>query len=211
MTARRLPVYLVLDTSGSMAGEPIEAVNNGIRTLISTLSRDPHALETVHISIITFDRTARLVMPLTSLDELNLPTISTPDSGPTHMGEALQLLEKQFKSEVIQSTSSTKGDWAPFALVMTDGKASDRQVFNEMAPQVKKLGFKHIVGCLAGDDASENDLGQFCDPVLRLATMDSAAFDQLFTWVSTAVSGENKSLGTSKSVELPPPPKEITL
>ena len=211
MTARRLPVYLVLDTSGSMAGEPIEAVNNGIRTLISTLSRDPHALETVHISIITFDRTAKLIMPLTSLDELNLPSISTPDSGPTHMGEALQLLEKQFKSEVIQSTSSTKGDWAPFALVMTDGKASDRQVFNEMAPRVKNLGFKHIVGCLAGDDASETDLGQFCDPVLRLATMDSAAFDQLFTWVSTAVSGENKSLGTSKSVELPPPPKEITL
>ena len=26
---RRLPVYLLLDTSGSMYGEPIEAVKNG--------------------------------------------------------------------------------------------------------------------------------------------------------------------------------------
>ena len=41
---RRLPVYLVLDTSGSMYGEPIEAVNNGLHTLISTLSSDPYAL-----------------------------------------------------------------------------------------------------------------------------------------------------------------------
>ena len=211
MSTRRLPVYLVLDTSGSMAGEPIEAVSNGIRTLVSTLSRDPHALETVFISIITFDRTAKIVVPLTALDELNLPTMTTPDSGPTHMGEALELLEKQFKSEVVQSTADKKGDWAPFALVMTDGKASDRQVFNEVAPRIKNLGFRHIVGCLAGDDASAADLELFCKPIYKLSTMDSAAFDQLFTWVSTAVSGENKSLGTNKSIELPPPPKEIEL
>jgi len=30
---RRLPVYLVLDTSGSMSGEPIEAVKNGLQVL----------------------------------------------------------------------------------------------------------------------------------------------------------------------------------
>jgi len=29
---RRLPVYLLLDTSGSMKGEPIEAVRCGIQT-----------------------------------------------------------------------------------------------------------------------------------------------------------------------------------
>ena len=42
---RRLPVYLLLDTSGSMYGEPIEAVKNGVQTLISTLRSDPYALE----------------------------------------------------------------------------------------------------------------------------------------------------------------------
>ena len=50
---RRLPVYLLLDTSGSMYGEPIEAVKNGVQTLISTLRSDPYALETAYISIIT--------------------------------------------------------------------------------------------------------------------------------------------------------------
>lgn len=43
---RRLPIYLLLDTSGSMANEPIEAVKNGLKTMLSSLRQDPHALET---------------------------------------------------------------------------------------------------------------------------------------------------------------------
>ena len=31
MSTRRLPVYLLLDTSGSMQGEPIHAVNVGLQ------------------------------------------------------------------------------------------------------------------------------------------------------------------------------------
>lgn len=54
---RRLPVYLLLDTSGSMYGEPIEAVKNGVQTLISTLRSDPYALETAYISVLTFNTT----------------------------------------------------------------------------------------------------------------------------------------------------------
>ncbi|EDN3960136.1 tellurium resistance protein TerY, partial [Salmonella enterica subsp. enterica serovar Typhimurium] len=52
---RRLPVYLLLDTSGSMHGEPIEAVKNGVQTLLTTLKQDPYALETAYVSVITFD------------------------------------------------------------------------------------------------------------------------------------------------------------
>ena len=43
---RKLPIYLLLDTSGSMHGEPIEAVKNGVDMLVSTLLSDPYALET---------------------------------------------------------------------------------------------------------------------------------------------------------------------
>ena len=44
--SRRLPVYLLLDTSGSMMGEPIAAVETGVQTLVSALRQDPYALET---------------------------------------------------------------------------------------------------------------------------------------------------------------------
>ena len=70
---RRLPVYLLLDTSGSMYGEPIEAVKNGVQTLISTLRGDPYALETAYISIITFNSVAQQVTPLTELSAFQQP------------------------------------------------------------------------------------------------------------------------------------------
>ena len=50
---RRLPIYLLIDTSGSMMGEPIEAVKQGIRTLITELKGDPQAVETAYLSVIT--------------------------------------------------------------------------------------------------------------------------------------------------------------
>jgi len=34
---RRLLVYMLLDTSGSMQGESVEAVNSGMETLIAAL------------------------------------------------------------------------------------------------------------------------------------------------------------------------------
>lgn len=72
---RRLPVYLVIDTSGSMYGEPIEAVKNGIDLLVSSLRQDPHALETAYLSVITFDDKAQQVVPLTELADFQVPSI----------------------------------------------------------------------------------------------------------------------------------------
>ena len=208
---RRFPVYLILDTSGSMLGEPIAAVNNGLKVLVSALMQDPHALESVHISIITFDRTAKVVLPLTPIDGIVLPEITTPDSGPTHLGDALSVLEAQFSKDVTRSDENTRGDWAPFALVMTDGKASDRQTFEKMTSRIKSLGFGSIIGCLAGPDANQEDLKKFCDPVVSLDTLDNQSFSSLFKWVSTAIAGKNRSLGAAEEIALPPPPTQINI
>lgn len=72
---RRLPIYLLLDTSSSMSGEPITAVQNGLDLLVSTLRQDPYALETAFLSVITFDTDARQVVPLTEITDFQTPNI----------------------------------------------------------------------------------------------------------------------------------------
>ena len=85
--AQRFPVYLLLDTSGSMRGEPIASVNIGLRAMMASLRQQHHALDSVYLSIVTFDSLIKEVLPLTALKQLVLPDIVCPDSGATFLGE----------------------------------------------------------------------------------------------------------------------------
>lgn len=74
--SRRLPVYLLLDCSDSMAGEPIEAVRQGMKALLSELRCDPMALETAYLSVITFASTAQEGTTLTDLIQFQEPSLT---------------------------------------------------------------------------------------------------------------------------------------
>ena len=65
-----------------MRGEPIESVKVGIEAMLSSLRQEPYALESVIISIITFDREVKVLAPLTPLEDFQLPEIVVPESGP---------------------------------------------------------------------------------------------------------------------------------
>lgn len=95
--ARRLLTYICIDTSGSMKGEPIEAVNVGLQSLLSALRQNPYALESVYLSISTFDTLIKNVLPLTALEDVVLPTISCPDSGATFLGKMLENIVQAVK------------------------------------------------------------------------------------------------------------------
>lgn len=209
--SRRLPVYLLIDTSGSMKGEPIESVKVGLEAMVSSLRQDPFALESVNISIITFDKDVKQILPLTPLDELQLPDITTPDSGPTHTGQALQLLCEKVDKEIKMSTPDQKGDWMPLLLLMTDGKPSDIMLYKEMIPEIKKRHFASIVACAAGMNAKTEPLKELTNEVYALDTVDSTSFKKFFKWVSDSIGIGNRSFGATDELVLPPPPEEVNV
>ena|SRR3990172_9765159 len=206
---RRLPVYLLLDTSGSMRGEPITAVNVGLQALLSSLRQDPQAAETVYISIITFDKDVNVIIPLTELTEIQLPEITTPESGPTHLGQAIELVCRNVDNEVIKTTFERKGDWMPILFIMTDGKPSDIMLYRQMIPEVKKRNFSSIIACAAGPLAKPEYLKELTDNVISLEITDSTTFTKYFKWVSDVVGLGGRSMGAADELILPPPPPEV--
>ncbi|MEI2784131.1 MAG: VWA domain-containing protein [Candidatus Nanopelagicales bacterium] len=209
---RRLPVYLVLDVSGSMHGEPIEAVRNGMQILVSTLRTDPYALETACISVITFDGTAKQLVPLTDLMNFQPPDIQAGTT--TSLGDALRLTKECMEREVQKTTAEVKGDWKPLVFLMTDGMPTDdwQAGLNEF--KTAKTGM--VIACAAGSGADSNILKQVTDTVVMLDTADSSTIGAFFKWVSASISTTSKKVDLGKSEssqvnELPPPPPEITL
>ena len=209
---RRLPVYLLLDTSGSMSGEPIEAVKNGVQILVSTLRQDPYALETAFLSVITFDTSAKQIVPLTEFAAFQVPTISA--TGTTALGEALALLADRIDAEVSKTTAEVKGDWKPLVFLMTDGSPTDD--WKKGLVRLQKVLTGVVVACAAGQGADTSVLKQITEVVVQLDTADSSTIKAFFKWVSASVStGSQKVDSGQKEVaglnDLPPPPPEVNV
>ena len=214
--ARRLPVYLLLDCSGSMAGAPIVAVNNGVGLLYRELLNDPSANETVWIGVITFAQDAKRY-PLAELAKFTPPVLQA--GGPTALGAALRELGKSLDSEIIPNSPDRRGDFKPLAFLLTDGAPTDewRTAAQALkARTVGRLGSFVALGC--GDEVKVDILKEVADQVLLMRNVQAETLKQFFQWVSASVkrasykpamaTGDRTGSGESLR-QMPAPPPTI--
>src|ERR1700690_1365622 len=144
MGPRRLPVYLVIDCSSFVRGEPLDQSRRWIEALLADLRSDPMSLETTHISLITFADDAQQITELAPLEEFRLPLMSP--SGASALGAALRLLKECIEREVLKPTATLKGDWKPLIFLVTLGHATDE--WREAAECLKAPQFGNILVCI---------------------------------------------------------------
>ncbi len=206
MSLRRLPVYLLLDCSSSMKGQPIEQVKQGLRALLDDLSAEPMAIETVYLSVITFHNTAQQIIPLTELMEFKAPQIQA--SGATALGAALRLLIDCLEKEVRKNTEEQKGDWKPLVFLMTDGMPTD--AWENAADELKKQNIANLIAFAAGSNALVANLKRMTETVLKSEELSPGALKAFFQWMSQSILRTGVQV-SDMPVDLPPPPPQIQI
>jgi len=86
----RCPVALVLDTSGSMSGQPIEQLNAGIQLFIDEVKRDDLARWSVDLAVYTAGGSADRIQSFIGVEQI--AGFSPLDaSGGTPLGQATRM------------------------------------------------------------------------------------------------------------------------
>ncbi len=208
---RRLPVYLLIDTSLSMDGDPIEAVRQGMRNLVSELRGDPQALETAFLSVITFDSEARQVAPLADLVAFQEPNLQV--SGATSLGAALRTLRACIDSEVRKNSPTQKGDYRPIVFLMTDGEPTDS--WEKDADELKRARPANIIACGCGPNVNVATLKRITEIVVMMTNYNPDTFKAFFKWVSQSIKTTSTKLVATPDagapIDLPPPPATLQI
>lgn len=193
---RRLPVFMLLDVSESMAGENLRQLQHGLDRLVGGLRTDPHALESVYLSAIVFAGKARTLAPLTELACFYPPRL--PVGAGTSLGRGLMHLMDEIDSAVVSSTPERKGDWRPVVYLMTDGKPTD-----DIEPALQRWNEKYkgritLVAIAVGKHAAIQTLQRFTDNVLLLDATTEEDFKRFVDWVTMSVVAQSRSVADTR-------------
>ncbi|MDR5745051.1 TerY-C metal binding domain-containing protein [Caballeronia sp. LZ029] len=190
---RRLPVFFVLDCSESMAGDKIAKMESGLQSIVRNLRTDPHALETVHVSVLAFAGVAKTIVPLVEVVSFYPPKL--PLGGGTALGAALTALMDEMGRSVVRTTADRKGDWKPIVYLFTDGRPTDRF---RAAISRWNADYAHRATLIAvgiGANADLSVLRELTEHVLLFDDAQVEAFSKFVKWVSSSVMAHSKSAG----------------
>jgi len=212
----RCPVVLLLDTSGSMAGKPIDELNAGLQDFQKALKDDRLASLRVEVAVVTFGGDVNALdvtaggtksvpfdaqQAFVTADRFLAPTLDA--KGETPMGEAvgrgLSLIHD--RKEIYKQASLDY--FRPWMFLITDGRPTDNgweAVADQARTEEARKGLAFYAVAVEGADMKT--LQRFSDqrPPVKLKGL---AFRELFQWLSKSLSSVANSQ-PGQQAPLPP-------
>ena len=154
MSKARLTVFVLVDTSGSMAGEPAEALLKGLHRMQALMRQSEAIRQGVDICVIGFSSEAKILVPLSSIDSADFP-LELDSAGSTAMAEAIYLMLGLLRTRRVSGGPTLL---PPLVLLITDGVPTDD--FDYALVRMKESRWSaRVAWALPGAD--ESQLGQF--------------------------------------------------
>ena len=195
----RCPVVLLLDNSGSMSGQPIQQLNQGVAVFKQSLDQDPLAKLRVEVAIVSFGP-VRMCQDFVTIDQFVPPQLQAEDATP--MGEAINYALNLLENRKADYRNNGIQYYRPWVFLITDGSPTD--TWQPAAQRVrqgendKKFSF-FAVGVQGADMGILSQIAT--RPPLLLNGLD---FKSMFLWLSASLTQVSHSQpGATTMIQTP--------
>lgn len=211
----RAACVLVVDVSGSMAGEPISALERGFAQFSDEIKEDPLARKRAEIAVVTFGSNAELLVPFQEGRYLEPARFQV--NGSTNMGAGINLALDEVEARKQQYREADIEYFRPWIFLLTDGSPDRGSVFDSAVARLNEAERQRGVTVFAvgvGHAANFETLRTLSsdrDPL----KLEGLKFAEMFSWLSNsmkAVSGSNNSgadesdlQAVTEQIQLAPP------
>lgn len=196
----RCPLALVLDTSGSMSGTPIDELNAGLELLLQELKRDDLARWSVELAVYTAGGSAARIFDFTPVDKI-AGTAPLQASGDTPLGAAVGMALDDLEQRKARYRAAGAPYYQPWLVIISDGAPTD--AWQTPAERARNLSQnKKLVSLPVG--VSGADMGTLSAFSAKPAVnIQGLRFREFFLWLSASMARVSASTSSDASVQLP--------
>ena len=189
----RCPCVLLLDTSRSMEGDPIDALNAGVQSFRNELIKDTVAARRVEVAVVSFDSEIHVVQPFVVAREFQAPTLTA--QGFTCMGTAINKALDLVQERKALYRANGISYYRPWVLMITDGDpyGDPDLVIEEARRRVHdEEEHGHVAFFAVGvEHAAMIALSKMVvRPPIKL---EGLKFVEMFSWLSTSMQRASRS------------------
>lgn len=131
-----IPVIILVDVSGSMAGPGIQAANEGLRRFVDELKQDEALRDSALLSLVTFSDNAKTLVEFEPASSVVAPTLNVESS--TMLDQGLE----EIMALVRRNEVKMKGAKEPLFCLITDGNPST----DRWKDKLNELNEAHFIG-----------------------------------------------------------------
>jgi uncharacterized protein YegL len=187
---RTMVLFFVIDTSGSMDGSKIGAVNTAIEEVIPAIREvsDENADAQIKIAALEFSSGARWITSSGPVEADQFRWNYLNAAGVTDFGAACKTLNEKLSTKAFMQEAT--GSFAPAIFLLSDGEPTDSWA-RELAALRQNNWFKAAVkvAIAIGDDANKDVLKEFTGTMEAvLETHNSAILKKMIKFISVRAS-----------------------